>query len=795
MSGADGERHGTATTPVRAGTRVSRRSPAAWPIAITALLISLLMIVAAGWQLLQQEETNRGELEDALGATHVNTLGALSSWLAESKRDVRGIAGSRAINPQIRSVVDAGPDADEALWRAVSLLVVEQLDRTSDFIVLDAEDIVRLSSNEDEVGQAIDDLSPDLLNAARTGPRFGAFEAPRNSAGPGQRAHRTLDIASAVKAPDGELEAVLVVRLDPEDEFTEILQRGRLGDSGETYAVNTVGDLISRSRFDGQLFSAGLVEPGESGLLNIAVRDPGGDMTQGFEPVVPRDEQPLTTMAADVLEGNSHISLDPYRDYRGVPVVGVWTWDERHEIGITTEIDAEEAFVPFWQARTAALIGITVTLLLVLVLVFVFLRNRRTISEANLALDGALATVQRLMARMQGELNIGREIQMGMLPQHFPAFPDREDFTVYATLEPAREVGGDLFDFFLIDEDHLCFLVGDVSGKGVPAALFMAVTKTLIKSLAMSDTDTASIVTHVNDELAENNESSMFVTLFVAILDTRTGQMTYTNAGHNPPYVKKADGVALTLDDRHGPVAGAIEGITFGRSELTLERDDVVILYTDGVTEAMDVDNVQFTDTALEALIADAPFQSPEVSVGLIKATVAKHRGDAEQSDDITLLALEYRGLDPAAAHLVLTMPATLESLAEVLARFEQFAQVNALDDTARRQVLLVLDDLLNNVVTFAYPDMDPADAEEQEIQVRVELAPTRLVITISDGGVPFNPFGMNAPDVQASLEERDIGGLGIHLVRTVMDEVDYSRRAGHNVVTVTKRLETATST
>jgi sigma-B regulation protein RsbU (phosphoserine phosphatase) len=389
---------------------------------------------------------------------------------------------------------------------------------------------------------------------------------------------------------------------------------------------------------------------------------------------------------------------------------------------------------------------------------------------------------------MQGELNIGREIQMGMLPQHFPAYPDRDDFTVYATLEPAREVGGDLFDFFLIDEDHLCFLVGDVSDKGVPAALFMAVTKTLIKSLAMSDTDTASIVTHVNDELAENNESSMFVTLFVAILDTRTGLMAYTNAGHNPPHIRKADGTVLTLDDRHGPVAGAIEGITFGGSELTLERGDTVILYTDGVTEAMDVDHVQFTDATLEALIADTPYDSPEASVHLVNSAVAKHRGKAEQSDDITVLVLEYKGLDPSAAYLALTVPATLESVTEVTERFGQFAEANDLDDTARRQVLLVLDDLLNNVVTYAYEGDEQAAG--QEIQVRVELAPTRLVIIISDGGVPFNPFGMNAPDVQASLDERDIGGLGIHLVRTVMDEVDYNRRAGRNVVTVIKRLD-----
>jgi sigma-B regulation protein RsbU (phosphoserine phosphatase) len=779
-----------ATGPSPTGEPAAQKAAATWPIVLTALVISMLMTAAAGFQLLQQEDTNRRELENTLRATHVNTLGALSSWLAHTERDIRAMAESRAVNPQIRSVVSAGPDAAEALSREVSLLIGDQLDKSSEFVVLDGDDIVWLSSNEADVGKAQHDLSPDLISAARTPPRLQAFEAPHNSDESGQKAHRTLDIATAVQAPDGEVEAILVVRLDPEDEFTEILQRGRLGDSGETYAVNAIGDLISLSRFDGQLFSVGLVDSGESGLLNISIRNPGGDMTQGFESDIPRDEQPLTKMAEDVLSGNSDINLESYRDYRGVPVIGIWTWDQRHQLGITTEIDAEEAFVPFWQARFAALISTALTLLLVLVLVFVFLRNRRTISAANLALDMALVTVRRLMSRMQGELDIGREIQMGMLPQHFPAFPDRHEFVVNASLEPAREVGGDLFDFFLVDEEHLCFLVGDVSDKGVPAALFMAVTKTLIKSQAMSDADTASIMTHVNDELAENNESSMFVTVFLAILDTRSGRMTYTNAGHNPPYVKKADGTVITLDDRHGPVAGAIESITFGSSEITLERGDYAVLYTDGVTEAMDVDHMQFTDAVLEKLIADATFETPEDVVALINENVAKHRGEAEQSDDITVLALRYTGPDRAAARLDLTAPATLESLGAVMERFGDFAEEHGLDDTLRRQVLLALDDLLNNIATYAYEGVESADREAQEIEIRVELTPSRLIITISDSGVPFNPFGMNAPDVQASIEERDIGGLGIHLVRTVMDEVNYSRRAGRNVVTVVKRLE-----
>ena len=181
--------------------------------------------------------------------------------------------------------------------------------------------------------------------------------------------------------------------------------------------------------------------------------------------------------------------------------------------------------------------------------------------------------------------------------------------------------------------------------------------------------------------------------------------------------------------------------------------------------------------------------------MNLINEAVAKHRALADQSDDITVLAMTYRGFDSAAVDLKVTIPADLDAIDSVLERFEAFASAHALDDTVRRQVLLVLDDLINNVASYAYGHDGSTGDESQAIEIHANLTPKRLVLTISDNGAPFNPFGLNAPDVQASLEERDVGGLGIHLVRTVMDDVDYTRRAGRNVVTVMKDLEPETAT
>jgi sigma-B regulation protein RsbU (phosphoserine phosphatase) len=388
--------------------------------------------------------------------------------------------------------------------------------------------------------------------------------------------------------------------------------------------------------------------------------------------------------------------------------------------------------------------------------------------------------------RMEEELNIGRDIQMSMVPVDWPAFPERKEFSIYATLQPAREVGGDFYDMFLIDDDHLCFVVADVSDKGVPAALFMAVSKTLIKSHAVADLSPASILTAVNSELAEHNESSMFVTIFLCILDVRTGQMVYTNAGHNPPYIKTSGHGLITLDQRHGPVAGAVDGVAYGENRQQLDPGDYVIMFTDGVTEAMSPERELYSEERLEDLLEGADLVSTEHAVDLIFDSVVEHADTAEQSDDITILALAFAGIPGKHAHrLDLIIPNRIEEVATVLTGFEEFAASHGLDDSIRRTVLLVLDDLVNNVVSYAFHS-----AAEHDIEISVELSPHRLAITIADDGIPFNPFGIETPQVDSSLEEREIGGLGIHLVMTLMDEYNYSRRGGKNVVTIVKNLD-----
>jgi len=414
------------------------------------------------------------------------------------------------------------------------------------------------------------------------------------------------------------------------------------------------------------------------------------------------------------------------------------------------------------------------------------------IRSKNVELQESLDNLRRTRSakeRMESELNIGREIQMSMLPLTFPAFPHRSDFDVHAALHPAREVGGDFYDLFLIDDNHFCFCVGDVSGKGVPAALFMAVTKTLIKSRAANDLSPASILSHVNTELAQRNESSMFVTVFLGILDLRTGSLVYSNAGHNPPYLKRPDGELVRIDRRHGPIIGAMEGLAYRQDHLALSTGDLVFLYTDGVTEAMNPRRELYTESRLKTLLSGLPACSAREAVQVGIDHVWTFQGDAEQADDVTVLSVVYVGrtAELDARRLELRIANRLGEIKRVSEAINAFAERHGLDGRTRRQLHVVFDELLNNTISYGYEDHD-----EHEIDVTMVVAGGRLHATISDDGRPFNPFESGPPDTGLGVEERPIGGLGVHIVRNVMDHVSYERRGSRNVVLLEKQLEPA---
>jgi phosphoserine phosphatase RsbU/P len=245
--------------------------------------------------------------------------------------------------------------------------------------------------------------------------------------------------------------------------------------------------------------------------------------------------------------------------------------------------------------------------------------------------------------RIESELQIAHEIQMSMVPKTFPPFPDRSEFDIFATLVPAKEVGGDLYDFFFLDDDHLCFAVGDVSGKGVPASLFMAVTKTLFRATAGNGGTPGEILARLNTEICRDNESCMFVTFFCGILNIRTGQVDYSNGGHNLPYYLHHDSVS-PLKNTGGRALGLVEQSPYASGRVVLKPGEALLLYTDGVTEAMDASDTLYSDQRLAEFLATNRGSAPRQIIGDLVSDVRHFAGAAPQSDDITALALRYFG-------------------------------------------------------------------------------------------------------------------------------------------------------
>ncbi len=247
------------------------------------------------------------------------------------------------------------------------------------------------------------------------------------------------------------------------------------------------------------------------------------------------------------------------------------------------------------------------------------------------------------LVSIKNDLKIAREIQHSIIPRTFPPFPERDDFELYASMEAAKSIGGDFYDFFLIDEDHLGLVIADVSDKGIPAAIFMAVSRTIIKASANMEMTTEQCMKYSNELLCKENINEMFVTVFYGILNTKTGELKYTNAGHNPPYIIRKDGNIHTVEPTYDVALGIIEGVSYKSQSVMINPGDSLFLFTDGVTEAMNAQYQQFSEERLESLLTSIKDLNSVDMIYAVAKAVNQHAEDAEQSDDITMLSLKYK--------------------------------------------------------------------------------------------------------------------------------------------------------
>ena len=394
-----------------------------------------------------------------------------------------------------------------------------------------------------------------------------------------------------------------------------------------------------------------------------------------------------------------------------------------------------------------------------------------------------LSAVTAEKERIGAELNIATQIQADMLPRIFPAFPERKEFDLYATMTPAKEVGGDFYDFFLIDDDHLGLVMADVSGKGVPAALFMVIAKTLIKNRALLGESPAEILRNVNSQLCEGNEAELFVTVWLAVIEISTGKGLAANAGHEHPAIRRADGQFELVIYRHSPAVATMDGVRFREHEFRLNPGDSLFVYTDGVPEATDANNVLLgSERMVDALNRD-PDAAPRELLANVRAAIDEFVGDAPQFDDITMLGVRYFGPgDPARE---VTMDATDANLAAALDFVG--AELDAMDCPmkSRMQIDVAVEELFVNVAHYAYAP----ETGKITLRVTTKRDPDVAEITFIDSGMPYDPLAKPDPDVTLAAEDRPIGGLGIFMVKKTMDDMRYEYRDGQNILTIVKKL------
>ena len=383
--------------------------------------------------------------------------------------------------------------------------------------------------------------------------------------------------------------------------------------------------------------------------------------------------------------------------------------------------------------------------------------------------------------RIESDLRVARGIQMSMLPTSFLKAPEQPDIDMSGIIVPAKEVSGDLYDFYVRD-GRLYFCIGDVSGKGVPAALVMAVTRSLFRSVSAHEKSPQRILALMNDSMADTNENNMFVTFFLGVLDLDSGHLWYCNAGHNAP-VRTGPGTTAFLDVVPNLPLGVLPGTQFQEQETDLVEGEGLFLYTDGLTEAEDKEYQLFGEDRMLEDLSRTCGKDAESQVKSMVSSVKSHVRGIDPSDDLTILAIRYLNPTPSTGndrHL------SLRNDIGDIPRLHEFMQ-SITDETGMGHPLamslnLALEEAVSNVMLYAYPD-----GVQGRVEIDAHIREDSFEFILSDSGVPFDPTQAAAPDLELDVAQRPIGGLGIYLVKRIMDSVTYAREDGKNVLTMIK--------
>ena len=617
-----------------------------WPIIVAATIVTFLILGVSWWFLSENRIQSYAKLRDELKFSLDSTHSAVQDWLHQTSREAdefadavgkdmaqasslwlnnRADPASAVVREETMSAggraTDVLPGQELELLFAQDTSIVSQETLNSYLIV--GHDGVVLSSNRRELTGKYFPLPEGTMERLQTQKKVILFPNPEAAS---DLLSQNIVFGSLV----GENQGAVFIMASPHRTLAKILRRGYSGNYGEVYLVDAKGHFISEPRWKEAIMEHGRGGPDTRTIVGLYAYQEGK--------IARAESLPLSVRR--VIAGDSGGELQEYDNYLGEKVVGYWSWNNMYGFGIINEFKSEEALATSraftWQTLAGS--GLTAGLILTLTLFSIWSRTR--VAKTNEQLRLAFKTIKSHNDKLAQDLRIGQKVQMDMLPDPL----NGSGFNMEAFLKPAQSVSGDFYDFSLTQNGKVYFCVGDVSGKGIPASLFMSVTKALLNKVLDQTDQTREIVTRVNDELSVNNESNMFVTMIVGMMNLHTGELLITNAGHNLPYIKKHSGELLCLEDVQGPLVGTFEDVKFKQQSITLDPGDIVLLYSDGVTEAQNIRDEFYEDKRLKELLDKNRFGAAKEMTSAVFRSVLRFMGRAEQFDDITILSFQYTG-------------------------------------------------------------------------------------------------------------------------------------------------------
>ena len=392
-----------------------------------------------------------------------------------------------------------------------------------------------------------------------------------------------------------------------------------------------------------------------------------------------------------------------------------------------------------------------------------------------------IKTITNEKAKINSELSIAKAIQASSLPDTTAPITDRNEFDIYASMEPAKEVGGDFYDFFFIDEDKFMFLVADVSGKGVPAALFMMTVKTLINNLSQIECSPKKLIQTINKKICETNKQGFFVTMLAGIINIKTGEISIINCGHNLPLIKRQNEGFEYLQLESNLALGVFDNAEFEIYETVMKPGDTLYTYTDGVTEATNANNEMYGETRLCDCLNNIKETEPTAISHAVKTSIQEFAGSTLQSDDITMLTFKYNG-DMGDIKTFKEM-AIQENYTKFYTWLHKACQEWNINPDLMNKLDMCAEEIYANITFYAYPENTGI------IETELKKSGDNIIFEFRDEGMEYNPLEKPDPDITLPPEQRPVGGLGIYMVKEMSDTISYKRENNRNILTMTFKI------